>query len=359
MPVSGRDTHGEIQVKLSTRSIIMSLLLLAVIIIAAEGCSIGNLVGEPRSEVEIQATIAAVATIWTPLVTPDVDTPTPEPTANSSPQPTQTTKTPTATPEAVCTSTHGRIELREMVTDLLNYPLGMRIYLPPCYDEEPGQKYPVIYLLHATGAKDDQWDNLGIADVADRLITSGDAPPFIIVMPWEMTSSEDDKVSPFGDALVNALIPWVDRTYPTCTLRECRSIGGIMRGAAWAMRLGMTHWELFSSIGAHSFAPFPGDFYNIPFWLKEIPAGEWPRIYIDIGTLDINLEPASLFEARLTDYGIPHEWVIGVGSHNDEYWTRQLESYLRWYTLPWKLSLPQDISSLPEPTIPAAATPLQ
>jgi enterochelin esterase-like enzyme len=302
---------------------------------------------------DIQATIAAVATIWTPMTTPVVETPTPEFTQTPSPQPTPTA---TVTPEA-CTSTHGRIELREMVTDLLNYPLGMRIYLPPCYDEKPGEKYPVIYLLHATGAKDDQWDNLGVAEAADGLITSGDAPPFLIVMPWEVTSTEDDKTSPFGDAVVNALIPWVDQTYATCTVRECRAVGGIMRGAAWAMRLGLTHWEIFSAIGAHSFAPFPGDFYTVPFWIKEIPEGEWPSIYIDIGALDINLEPASLFEARLTSYGIPHKWVINVGSHNDAYWTVQLEDYLRWYTLPWKALLRQDASSLPEPTIPATVTP--
>jgi len=343
----------EKRVKLSTR-IIMSSLLCILVLFTADGCVLGNLVDGPRSEMEIQATIAAVATIWTPMATPEVETSTPEFTQIPSQQPTPTL---TNTPQEVCTSTHGRIELREMVTDLLNYPLGMRIYLPLCYDEEPDRQYPVIYLLHASGAKDDQWDKLGIAGAADGLITSGEAPPFIIVMPWEMTSTEDDKTSPFGDAVVIALIPWVDQIYPTCTLRECRSIGGIMRGAAWAMRLGLTHWEMFGAIGAHSFAPFPGDFYNVPIWTKEIPAGEWPGIYIDIGTLDINLEPASLFEARLTDYGIPHEWVINVGSHNDDYWTAQMEDYLRWYTLPWKLSFPRDGSSLPVPTFSAAATP--
>jgi len=77
----------------------------------------------------------------------------------------------------------GSVEVSEIRTTLLPAPLVYRIYLPPCYEEDTDQSYPVIYLIHGQTYSDTQWDRLGVPETADRLIRTGQVPPFIVVMP--------------------------------------------------------------------------------------------------------------------------------------------------------------------------------
>lgn len=259
------------------------------------------------------------------------------------------TNTPTRTPSpypypypspyptiAVCGDTSGTIEYRELVDPDYTNPLSVRIFLPPCYDFNDNKQYPVLYILHGQSFNDDQWDRLGMDDEANRLIQGGEIPPLIIVMPRELNTLIDYHESQYEEMLVETLVPWIDGEYRTISDRQCRAIGGLSRGAAWAMRVGFIHWELFGEIGTHSFAPFSGDFYNFPYWLQKIPDGEVPRVYMDIGTQDYMLHAASLFEDRLTKYHVAHEWIINTGTHNEEYWSSHVEDYLLWYTFLWK-----------------------
>ncbi len=91
--------------------------------------------------------------------------------------------------------------------------------------------------------------------MADELIIKNKIPPLIIIMPndpdWRQPGD-----SPFGHMLVEELIPHIDETYPTRTERQYRAIGGLSRGASWALHLGLTEWKLFSRIGTHSLPVF-------------------------------------------------------------------------------------------------------
>jgi enterochelin esterase-like enzyme len=314
-----------------TKILLFGLFYLAMILFLA-GCGlISRSQSSSISEV-VQQTIEAISTRFTPIVPTDTQTPpsTTTPTATMSPSPSPTMQS------TQCTRVTGSIEYREIILSGINQPLAFRVYLPPCYDVDTDLTYPVLYLLHGQSQTDEQWDRLGADEIADRLIAYGDAPHFMIVMPWETNNLVDPALSSFGEELVNDLIPWIDEEYRTCNTRECRAIGGISRGAGWAMRLGLTRWDLFGSIGAHSFAPFSGDFYNAPYWFKEIPEDQFPRIYIDLGATDDLVTVAGLFEDRLTKYLVAHEWVINKGTHNEIYWAAHVEDYLYWYTFPWK-----------------------
>ncbi len=250
--------------------------------------------------------------------------------------PTQQLSTPTATPE-VCTEKQGHFEYHELQTTLMRHPLSFRLYLPVCYQANGQYAYPVLYLLHGQSFTDDQWDRLGADETLDRLILAGEIPPFIIVMPKEADYLSNQWDSKYGPAIAEELTAWIDEHYHTCAQRECRAIGGLSRGAAWAMRTGLIYWETFGTIGAHSLAPFRGDFNEAPFWFKKIPSEQLPRIWIDIGALDVNLDAANTFEIRLTKYRIPHEWHIFLGTHNEDYWQAHVEDYLRWYAKDWEL----------------------
>ncbi len=221
-------------------------------------------------------------------------------------------------------------------TDLLPLPLEYRVYLPPCYDQQPDDHYPVLYMIHGQNFNDDQWDRLGVDETADALIAAGEIPPLIIVMPRDRSWAQPTE-DRFGQVLADELLPFIDENYRTLPTRSHRAIGGLSRGAGWAVHLGLSHWELFAAIGAHSLPVFWADTPHVRQWLKDIPSDALPRIYLDIGENDrpVILNSARWFENLLTEENIPHEWHLFTGYHEEAYWQSHVEQYLRWYTQDW------------------------
>lgn len=206
--------------------------------------------------------------------------------------------------------------------------------MPPCYTQQFDRRYPVVYLIHGQSYNDDQWDRMGADETADTLIALGEMAPLILVMPRDRVWSPP-KEDMFGQAVVDELVPWVDDNYRTLPNRTFRAIGGLSRGASWAVHLGILHWEVFSAVGAHSLPVFPGDTNNIRDWLNAIPGESMPRFFIDIAELDRWAVTASWFESVLTELDIPHVWHLYTGFHNEDYWQSHIEEYLRWYAEEW------------------------
>ncbi|MCL4257761.1 MAG: hypothetical protein KJZ53_04425 [Anaerolineales bacterium] len=237
--------------------------------------------------------------------------------------------------KAQCLDAGGQVEYHEVESDYLDYGLRFRVYTPPCYDESV-ESYPVLYLVHGQTYNDDQWDRLGADEAASRLIAAGELPPFIIVMPYDRSSNQPSQ-DPFRQALIEELLPWVDANYRTLTARETRAIGGLSRGASWAIHFAFNYPELFSAVGGHSPPVFQEDAPQMRGWLDEMPAEDLPRIWLDIGERDQRaiLDSAIWFEGLLTQRNIPHEWYLFTGDHSEAYWSSHVEQYLRWYALDW------------------------
>jgi enterochelin esterase-like enzyme len=166
-------------------------------------------------------------------------------------------------------------------------------------------------------------------------VTAGTIAPLIIVMPQESNYLEDPQISKYGYALMDELLPWVELNYPTITDRQTRAIGGLSRGAGWAMRLGLINPDLFGSIGGHSLAQLKGDYFSVPRWRNRTSDEDLPRIYLDIGLLDFVKDTARVFETRLSEYSYPHEWHLNTGSHTEDYWSEHVDEYLIWYNQAW------------------------
>ena len=194
---------------------------------------------------------AAIVVTRTPL--PSWTPPKPAPSTTPLPLPNTTaTRTPSPTP-ITCAETRGEVFTTTIPSKTLRYPIDARIYLPPCYDFEAAVRYPVLYLIHGLNFKEDQWERLGATTIADHLIVEGTIAPLIIVMPRDR---KDDRLN---RAFVNDLVPYVDDTYRTLAAREFRAIGGLSRGAGWAVHIGLEFPAVFGRIGAHSPAIFYGD----------------------------------------------------------------------------------------------------
>jgi enterochelin esterase-like enzyme len=267
-----------------------------------------------------------------PSLPPTSSPPASTPTATVFLPPVQPSATASPTPLA-CLTQPGSLE--EGLLDTTMPPQAYFIYLPPCYHEDSARRYPVLYLLHGQTYTADQWIRLGAVDALDAMLQNGETQPFIIVFPddryWNLPPGAG-----FGQRLVNDLIPYIDASYRTIPNRTERAIGGLSRGGGWALRLGLTRWDLFSIIGLHSPAILQGDAPKIARWIAEIPPDYRPSIFLDIGANDQEWRMAATLEAQLNENQLVHEWRLYSGAHTEEYWSAHVEEYMRWYAQQWR-----------------------
>jgi enterochelin esterase-like enzyme len=251
------------------------------------------------------------------------ETLTPEPTA---------TFTPTPTP--VCAVTAGTLESQELATQFMPKPMRFIVYTPPCYADRTDLRYPVLYLFHGVYYDENQWVRIGAPSTADRLISSGEVPPFIIVMPFDPYPDQPYEYG-FDEAFIQDLMPFIDSHYRTLPDRSHRAVGGLSRGSSWALHFGLLYPDLFGAIGMHSPIIFAQDGNVVEPWLSTIPLDKMPAIYIDIDENDQDIDKARWLENLLTSKNIPHEWHLNTGFHDEKYWSAHVEEYLRWYASNW------------------------
>ncbi len=132
--------------------------------------------------------------------------------------------------------------------------VGYCVYLPPTYEQEKAQRFPVIYYLHGGGGNE-----LGVLPEAAFLhqqITAGALPPFIMVMPNGGTGSYfadsvDCKVMS-ETTIIRELIPQIDATFRTIASRNGRCIQGFSMGALGATKLACKYPDLFCSLTSYA-----------------------------------------------------------------------------------------------------------
>ena len=283
-------------------------------------------------------------------------TPTPAPTLTATPLPTST-PTPSPSPSPIptinlhpalssdsCREMSGQLADGYFPSKVLGQSQHYLIYLPPCYDYPDNRtKYPVIYLFHGSPMDEHHWVNLGVTHAADRLIGSGELPPFIIVMPradLEGTYNYTNGGANSWEAIVvNELMPYISRHYRTLEKRDYRAVGGISRGGVWSLEIAFRHPDLFESVGGHSPAlsvNLSGPEYDPLVLAKTVPIDSL-RIYLDAGQQDWTRASALQLSKVLADRHLPYTFTTAPGDHENDYWASQVEAYLRFYAAPWKM----------------------
>src|SRR5258708_37340543 len=108
------------------------------------------------------------------------------------------------------------------------------IYLPPSYAAEKSKRYPVIYLLHGYGGRDDPFNGrlATLPDSADNDIKAGTAKEMIVVMPNSYTLHKGSMYSnsvTTGDwesYVAVDLVAYMDSHHRTIPNRLGRGLGG-------------------------------------------------------------------------------------------------------------------------------------
>jgi enterochelin esterase-like enzyme len=324
-----------------------TFILLLITFLALLGCD--PLAVQPTAQVLV---ITAV-----PSETP-VPTDTPMPTRTPAPTFTPAT-TPTATPFP-CDEDGGQIvAFDEFRSQTAGENLRYRVYVPPCYAETQ-KRYPYVILLHGAGERENQWENLGVADALNQGLRLGALPPMILVMPYTGSIGNDNTFPPdpsYETVVLEELVPAIERDFCTWSDRGHRAIGGISRGGFWAYSIALRHPDIFGIVGGHS-AFFTEDLSTVPAAFNPLelalnsallPEARL-RMYLDNGANDYAGVSQELFSSRLSSRAIQHTYVVNpVGEHDDAYWSAHVSEYLAFYGREW----PREVAGLPSCLVPS------
>jgi enterochelin esterase-like enzyme len=123
------------------------------------------------------------------------------------------------------------------------------VYLPDGY-ENSRLSYTVVYLLHGHAGLAMDWATLGhIQPTMDTLIDKLEVPPAILVMPEAGSSWYVDRKEPMERAVIEDLLPEVERTFRTVSSRDGRLIAGLSMGGYGALRFVMKYPDKFAAAG--------------------------------------------------------------------------------------------------------------
>lgn len=236
------------------------------------------------------------------------------------------------------------------------------VYLPPGYDTQTKQRYPVLYLQHGGGEDETGWIRQGRANfILDNLIAAGKAEPMIVVMAYgyarragytppdlagkpfgspEALKAMQEMASAFEDDVTQALIPFVDKTFRTLTDRDNRAMAGLSMGGMQTFQITLNHLDLFSHIGGFSGAGGmlvlggrkldPKTDYNGAFADPKAFAKKVHVLWLGVGTAEPERmrEGIRRFHRSLEEAGVEHVYVEAQGTdHEWQTWRHALHDF--------------------------------
>lgn len=227
------------------------------------------------------------------------------------------------------------------------------VYLPPAYDANVADRFPVLYLHDGQNVFDAATSFAGewhVDETAQALITVGDIEPIIVVGVYNTGEHRINEYTPtllrdigsggradaYGGMLVKELKPFIDATYKTRPDVANTAIGGSSLGGLLTMHVGIRHPATFSKLAALS----PSVWWDDRVILKEVEAlpKKLPqRIWLDAGTRE---GPETIADARLLrDALVAKGWIVGEdlhyleavgGEHNEASWGARIGPVLEF-----------------------------
>src|SRR5688572_16387437 len=174
---------------------------------------------------------------------------------------------------------HGQLREIFFPSKSTGSPRRAFVYTPPGYDQNPNQRYPVLYLQHGWGENEYGWGVQGrTAWIMDNLIAENKTKPFIIVMTYGMTNDtrpgasgglRNFDIKPFETVLVEELVPYIDTNFRTLSDQPNRAMAGLSMGGMETKMITLKHLDKFSHIGLFSGGSInPGDITDMEAFKK-------------------------------------------------------------------------------------------
>lgn len=149
-----------------------------------------------------------------------------------------------------------KVHSREIEGNLLGTPADREVFvvLPPGYDRDRKQRYPVVYALHGYSIGADQWmKEIRLPQTAEGAFAKG-TPEMIIVLPSSKNVfngsfySNSVTTGNFENFIASELIDYIDGHYRTLARPESRGLVGHSMGGYGASRIGIRRAERFGAL---------------------------------------------------------------------------------------------------------------
>src|SRR5215475_11475340 len=206
------------------------------------------------------------------------------------------------------------------------------VYLPPSYASDKSRRYPVVYLLHGYGGRDDTFNGrlATLPDTADKLAASGAAKEMIVVTPSGFTLhkgsmySNSPTTGDWESYIAVDLVAYMDSHYRTIPNRLSRGLGGHSMGGYGAVRIGMKQPDVIAKWAANAPLAMVGQY--IPH-LKMYKA-----IGMEVGTKDGLRASNKQLEEMFTNFGVKHTYEEYEGDHTNKVYERVETSVLPFFS---------------------------
>ncbi len=239
---------------------------------------------------------------------------------------------------------HGTVHHHFYTSTVVGDKRDYFVYTPPDYNPKGTKTYPVLYLLHGFSDDASAWTAVGrVHTILDNLIAKGKARPMLVVMPLGYGAPEivsrtgpglgshdlrDKNYEKFREALLQEVIPVVERSYLVRTDRASRAITGLSMGGAESLLTGFNELDHFAWIGAFSSGGLDENFDAMFSKLFSKPHEQLRLLWISCGTDDHLIEVNRKLFRWLDSKGIHFTAVETPGSHTWMVWRRNLASFV-------------------------------
>ncbi len=156
---------------------------------------------------------------------------------------------------------HGDIRLKRYFSKANQGWRNMYVYTPPGYDQNAGEAYPVLYILHGGGEDERGWATQGKTDlILDNLIAEGAAEPMLVVMMDGNMYGGRNGISGFNTNALNLfenelkenVIPFVEDNFRVKEEASARALAGLSMGGLQTLHAGPRNTDLFQYLGVFS-----------------------------------------------------------------------------------------------------------
>jgi len=201
----------------------------------------------------------------------------------------------------------------------------IKVYLPPGYSSS-GKSYPVVYYCHNIFYNAERlFQDSKLVDLLEQGFANNIVKEFIFVVADYSTASTGSlyENSPISgrwlDFTVQEVVPYIDSKFRTLRQRESRAVVGDFMGGRGALKLAMSHAEMFSV--AYALHPVATGRGYLPWSEVHI---DWRKIHRAKSAADIAGDGrAQIFvavcQSALTNFARPPFYCdFFVESNNDE-----------------------------------------
>lgn len=203
---------------------------------------------------------------------------------------------------------------------------------------------PTVYLLHGYGGDQMSWlkTQPKLKDLADKY-------GVMLVVPdgrntWYVNSPEI-KGQNMETFMIDELVPYIDKKYPTIKDKNFRAITGLSMGGHGAMKLALQHPDIFGTAGSTSggvnIYEFPESWQlpkilgprdenperwkeNAVYYIVDKSEPNSINIIFDCGVDDFFAPVNNALHQKLLDKKWNHDYISRPGNHSQSYWRNSI-----------------------------------